>query len=513
MHLKNHFDVLVIGGGINGVGVAYELAKRGARVILCEQNDFASGTSSASSKLIHGGLRYLEHYEFRLVREALKEREVLMRIAPNLVTPMRFTLPHRPFLRPAWMIRCGLFLYDFLHFGRTLPASRSLKRPADSPLQAHLDTLFEYSDCWTDDSRLVITNAIAAREQGATLLRDTRCEHLSFDAADSVWRATLRPKANDDAQTVSATHVVNTTGPWMNRFFSQQLPEFKPRYRVRLVKGSHIIVPRIHNTQDAYILQNEDQRIVFVLPYLDRFSLIGTTDREYQGEPEDVAIDDWETDYLIKVVNGHFNRQLSRKDIVSSFSGVRPLLDDESSNPAQITRDYTLDLYTPAEGKSLVSVYGGKITTYRKLAEAVGAKLYAQNGTFANPAHTEADPLPGVAFCGQTLSQIRDTIRNEFPWLPEELLDRYSKSYGLRCRLILAHRQSLEDLGAYFGAGLYAAEVDYLRAEEWALNAEDILYRRSKLGLLIREDQKQALQDYLATQRCSSTATEPVGIC
>jgi glycerol-3-phosphate dehydrogenase len=490
-------DVLVIGGGINGVGIAYEAAKRGASVCLCEQYDFASGTSSASSKLIHGGLRYLEHYEFLLVRKALKEREVLMQIAPHLVTPLRFQLPHRPFLRPAWMIRCGLFLYDHLYFGRTLPGSSILRRPESSPLKSHLSILFEYSDCWTDDSRLVIANALAARNHGASLMRDARCISVNFDRQSQLWVSELKDRTSDHRMTVRSRHIVNASGPWMNRFFSENLPDFKPRHRVRLVKGSHLIVRKIEGVDRAYILQNEDKRIVFVLPYLQHFTLIGTTDRIFQGQPEEVKIDDWETDYLLRVVNDHFQHQLSATDVVASYSGVRPLLDDESTDPSQTTRDYTLDSYQISPANTLLSVYGGKITTYRVLAEAAVNQLFATAPALRNCARTDLAALPGAEFPGQTLTQISQSLRNGYPWLDTELLERYAHSYGLLAHQFLKGCASRSDMGQHFGAGLYEVEVNYLRQHEWAVEADDIVWRRSRLGLFMTAAEIERLAGFM----------------
>lgn len=503
------YDVLVIGGGINGVGIAYDAASRGATVLLAEQNDFASGTSSASSKLIHGGLRYLEHYEFRLVSKALKEREVLMQIAPHLVTPLRFRLPHRPYLRPAWLIRCGLFLYDHLSWRRSLPGSTLLRLDADSPLKPELNTVFEYSDCWTDDSRLVITNALAAKNQGATLLRNIRCTHIHFDAANKVWTATLVTKHEARSHEVKAKHIVNASGPWLNTFLEQALPAFRPRHRIRLIKGSHIIVPRIQHSESAYILQNEDRRIVFVLPYHEQFSLIGTTDSVYAGDPSEVQIEQWEKVYLLAIYNAHFKQQLTEQDIISSFAGVRPLCDDESNDPSAMTRDYTLDIYRASPENSLISIYGGKITTYRKLAEVVVNGLSQQSANLKSPCKTNVMPLPGTAFLGQTKEQILAHVTECFPWLPTTLAERYAMSYGLRADLFLRNHKDLTELGPHFGHGLYQAEVDYLVNEEWAKGTEDILWRRSKLGLYFSSAETERLNQYL--QQHPSQPTMPEG--
>lgn len=336
------YDLAVVGGGINGVGIAADAAGRGLSVFLCEKDDLASHTSSASSKLIHGGLRYLEHHEFRLVREALAEREVLLAKAPHIVKPMRFVLPHRPHLRPAWMIRAGLFLYDHLGKRKRLPASRGVRFGAGSPLKAEISRGFEYSDCWVDDARLVVLNAMAAREKGAHIHTRTRC--VSARRSKGLWHIHLE-RSDGSLLSIRARALVNAAGPWVARFIREDLKQQSP-YGIRLIQGSHIVVPRLYDGEQAYILQNEDRRIVFAIPYLERFTLIGTTDREYQGDPAQVTITAEETDYLLKVVNDHFKQQLSRDDVLHSFAGVRPLCDDESDEPSAITRDYTPVSYT-----------------------------------------------------------------------------------------------------------------------------------------------------------------------
>ncbi|NQD96507.1 glycerol-3-phosphate dehydrogenase, partial [Pseudomonas sp. CrR25] len=346
-------------------------AGRGLSVFLCEKDDLAQHTSSASSKLIHGGLRYLEHYEFRLVREALAEREVLLAKAPHIVKPLRFILPHRPHLRPAWMIRAGLFLYDHLGKREKLPASRGLRFGAGSPLKAEITRGFEYSDCWVDDARLVVLNAMAARAQGAHVHTRTRC--VSARRSKGLWHIHLE-RADGSRYSIRARGLVNAAGPWVARFIRDDLKQQSP-YGIRLIQGSHIVVPKLFVGEQAYILQNEDRRIVFAIPYLERFTLIGTTDREYRGDPAQVAITDDEIDYLLTVVNAHFKKPLSRADILHSYAGVRPLCDDESDEPSAITRDYTLSLSGHPGEAPLLSVFGGKLTTYRKLAESALAEL------------------------------------------------------------------------------------------------------------------------------------------
>ncbi|MCL1124176.1 glycerol-3-phosphate dehydrogenase [Shewanella surugensis] len=490
-------DLFVVGGGINGVGIAADAAGRGLSVFLCEQNDLAQATSSASSKLIHGGLRYLEHYEFRLVREALAEREVMLKKAPHIVSPMRFRLPHQPHLRPAWMIRAGLFLYDILGKRETLAASKNIKFDTSSPLKKDLKRGFEYSDCYVDDARLVVLNAIAARNKGATVVTQTRC--ISAKRKDGFWEIHIENTLTHEVQCIYAKGLVNAAGPWVASFIEDGL-KLKAAHGIRLIKGSHIIVPKIHDEKQAYILQNEDQRIVFVIPYNDDFSLIGTTDVEYQGDPAAVAISSEEKDYLISIVNQHFSKQISIADIVSSYSGVRPLCDDESDKASTITRDYTVEIEDNNGHCPLLSVFGGKITTYRKLAESAMTKLtpyYDHIGT----AWTVDAPLPGTEDIHDTVNFkaiFEKKLLNDFPWLPRSIATRFSRSYGSLCLDFLAEATELTELGEHFGAGLYAAEVDYLMTKEWGVHVDDILWRRTKLGLYLNDVQQQRVADYLA---------------
>lgn len=493
---SNFFDIAIIGGGINGAGIAADAAGRGLKVYLCEQNDLASGTSSASSKLIHGGLRYLEHYEFRLVKEALAEREVLLNKAPHLVSPLKFVMPHRPHLRPSWMIRCGLFMYDHLSKRNTLPNAQKVVFDQNSPFKSEITKGFQYYDCWVDDARLVVNNAIDARNHGAIVETQTQCTQLTFNKEESVWEVSLLNKSTQISHTIKARNIVNASGPWLNKFLHDAIPSIKPQRRIRLIKGSHIIVPRARDLDQAYILQNEDKRVVFVLPYLDKFSIIGTTDKEYQGKPEEVAIDEWEINYLIKVFNQHFKTSISENDIISTYSGVRPLCDDESSDPSAITRDYTLALHKQTEQNALLSIYGGKITTYRKLAEAALNKLSPFIGQSSSN-WTATRPLPGADHYGQTLNDLKLKIRHHFVWLTQTQVDRFAKSYGTLCFEFLNGKFSHKDLGEYFGGELFAAEVDYLLDSEWATTAEDILWRRSKLGLFLSKDEQAHLQNYI----------------
>ena len=492
-------DLLVIGGGINGAGIARDASGRGLRVLLCEQHDLAAHTSSASSKLIHGGLRYLEHYEFRLVREALAEREVLLAKAPHIVKPMRFVLPHRPHLRPAWMIRAGLFLYDHLGKRKRLGASRSLRFGPGYPLKPAISRGFEYADCAVDDARLVVLNAMAAREKGAHIHTRTRC--LRAERVNGLWQVELQ-HADGRLQTISARALVNAAGPWVASFIKDDLKLDAP-YGIRLIQGSHIIVPRMYEGEHAYILQNEDQRIVFCIPYLERFTLIGTTDREYSGDPAKVAITEQETDYLLKVVNAHFNHQLSRSDIVHTYSGVRPLCNDESDNPSAVTRDYTLAL-SASEGQApLLSVFGGKLTTYRKLAESAMAELKPHFPQMRG-SWTAGAPLPG----GEQMTTVQalvDAVLARCGWLPVDIARRWVLTYGSRVWQLLDGVQGPEDLGQAIGGGLFAREVDYLAHNEWACSAEDILWRRTKLGLFTSSSEQQALADYLQREQQART--------
>ncbi|UVE18813.1 glycerol-3-phosphate dehydrogenase [Pseudomonas sp. LS44] len=493
--LAEVYDLAVIGGGINGVGIAADAAGRGLSVFLCEQDDLARHTSSASSKLVHGGLRYLEHYEFRLVRESLAEREVLLAKAPHIVRPLRFILPHRPHLRPAWMIRVGLFLYDHLGKREKLPGSRGRRLGAGSPLKAEITRGFEYSDCWVDDARLVVLNAMAAREQGAHIHTRTRC--VSARRRKGLWHVHLE-RADGSLYSIRSRVLVNAAGPWVASLLEDNLKLPSP-YGIRLIQGSHIIVPRVHDGEQAYILQNEDRRIVFVIPYLERFSLIGTTDCEYRGDPARVTISDTEIDYLLQVVNAHFKRSIARADILHSFAGVRPLCDDESDDPAAVTRDYTLALVGQLGEAPLLSVFGGKLTTYRKLAETALAQL-APYFPRMRPAWTATAPLPG----GEQLSdpeRLTEILCQRHGWLERSLARRWAHSYGSRCWRLLEGVRGVTDLGENLGGGLYAREVDYLCEQEWAVDADDILWRRTKLGLLLSPGQQARLRAYLAAER------------
>jgi len=483
-------DLLIVGGGINGTGIAVDAAGRGLDVVLCEMNDLASATSSSSTKLIHGGLRYLEQYEFRLVREALSEREVLLRKAPHIIWPMRFQLPHRKHLRPRWMIRAGLYLYDFLGHRVTLPRSQAITFDAKSPLADELEKGFEYSDAWVDDARLVILNAMQARSLGAEVLTRTRCIELVME--DRLWKATLVNQLDGSYQTVYARALVNAAGPWVGSFAAELLGHTRP-HTVRLVKGCHIIVPRLYPDPEAFLLQNSDGRVVFVIPYEQDYTLIGTTEEEYAGDPNSAQISDWEIEYLINLVNECFRTKISRRDVLHNFCGVRPLIGSDEENASKVSRDYTLELddkQAPA-----LTIYGGKITTYRKLAEAAMKKLEGVFPGLAEP-WTKEVPLPGGDFT--SVPVLRQELQQKVPWLPGDVVERWIKLYGSLAFKIIDQRGGLADMGRDFGHCLFACEVDYLVANEWALTAEDILWRRTKLGLRFTTEETAELEAYLA---------------
>ncbi len=494
------YDIAVIGGGINGVGIAADAAGRGLSVFLCEKDDLASHTSSASSKLIHGGLRYLEHKEFRLVREALAEREVLLAKAPHIIRPMRFIMPHRPHLRPAWLIRTGLFFYDHLGKREKLLGSNNVYFKDDSPLNSAITRGFEYSDCAVDDSRLVVLNAMHAREKGADVVTRTRC--LSAQRVEGYWVVEL-----ENAQgsfKIKAKALVNAAGPWVAQFIKQDL-QLKSPYGIRLIQGSHIVVPKLYEGDKAFIMQNDDRRIVFAIPYLDQYTMIGTTDREYQGDPSKVQITQAETDYLLEVSNAHFKKQLTQADIIWTFAGVRPLCDDESDNPSAITRDYTLALSQETHDQApLLSVFGGKLTTYRKLAESA---MHQLNPFFPEmkESWTASEALPG----GENMAsaeQLAKEIRAQITDVSESLAKRWATSYGSRIWNILGESVSIDQLGLSFGHGLFAKEVDYLCRFEWVTNSQDVLWRRSKLGLSFTQKETEALDAYLIAKTHSNEA-------
>jgi glycerol-3-phosphate dehydrogenase len=471
-------DLLVIGGGVNGAGIARDAAGRGLSVVLAEKGDLAEGTSSRSGKLIHGGLRYLEYYEFRLVREALIEREVLLRAAPHIVWPLRFVLPHSKEQRPAWLVRLGLFLYDHLGGRERLPGTRRLdlrRAPEGAAIRPDYRTAFEYSDCWVDDARLVVLNALDAAARGAEVR--VRTAVASARRTGGLWQATLRA-ADGTTRTLRARALVNAAGPWVEQVIGGVLGANAAR-RVRLVKGSHIVVRKFWDGPHAYLLQNDDRRVIFVNPYEGDLCLIGTTDIPYDGAAEDVAIDAAERAYLCRVVNRYMRRQIGHADILHEFSGVRPLYDDNAANPSAVTRDYVFDVEGGEGAPPLLSVFGGKITTYRRLAEHALQKLAPFFPRMAGD-WTRAAPLPGGDMPGADFATWLAAFQRDHAFLSPALAQHYARLYGTRAGALLDGARSLDDLGRHFGGLLYAREAAYLRATEWAQSAEDVLYRRTK---------------------------------
>ena len=493
---SNAYDLLIVGGGINGAGIARDAAGRGLSVVLCERDDLASGTSSASSKLIHGGLRYLEHYEFRLVREALNEREVLLSIAPHITWPMTFVLPHHAGLRPAWMIRLGLWLYDHLGRRRMLQGTRRLdlrRAPEGDPLDPALKTGFAYSDAWVDDARLVVLNAQDAKQHGAHIM--TRTELIAAERQAGSWRVRLRDNRTGTESTLTSRALVNAAGPWVEDLINR-IDGVSSRHAVRLVKGSHIVVPKLYDGAQAYILQNADKRVVFVLPYEAEFSLIGTTDVDHEGGADRPVISDGETEYLCDTVNDYFRVGIEPSDVVWSYAGFRPLFDDGGGDPSSVTRDYTLDLQDDGGMAPLLSVYGGKITTYRELAEKALTQL-AGHLTFNDTPWTATRRLPGGDFDRNGDATAFDIVVREFPWLPRDLAVRYARQYGTRTIALVGDAGSVADLGTHLGAGLYQREVSYLARHEWAETAEDVLWRRTKLGLRMTKSDVNHFEEWL----------------
>lgn len=508
MSKKTVFDLLVIGGGINGAGIACDAAGRGLDVLLCERGDLAGATSSASSKLIHGGLRYLEYGEFRLVREALLEREVLLAKAPHIIWPLRFVLPHRYAERPAWLIRTGLFIYDYLGRNQQLSDSRGIdlrSHPAGGPLKPDIRKGFVYSDCWADDARLVALNAIAARGHGADIR--TRTEVTMARRIDGLWEATIADSETGTEETVRARALVNAAGPWVQRV-AEGIAAVPGKARVRLVKGSHIVVPRIHDGDEAYILQNPDRRIVFVLPYEGRYSLIGTTDVPYSGDPAAVAMEPAEAEYLCAAVSRYFARPVSTADIVWSYAGVRPLYDDDAGSASAVTREYVLSLDAPEGRAPALSVFGGKITTYRRLAEHAMEKLQ-RFFPGMGPDWTWSAPLPGGDVPGASFEHLLADLARDYPALDGDYLRRLARRHGTSAYAVLGDARQPDDLGDDFGAGLTAREIDYLRAEEWARAPDDVLWRRTKCGLHMDDDSRRAVADYMSAKRSKKSVKTP----
>ncbi len=489
------YDIAIIGGGINGCGIARDAAGRGWRVFLCEQNDLGSGTSSASTKLVHGGLRYLEQYEFRLVREALLERETLWGIAPHIIWPLRFVLPYHRELRPRWLLRLGLFLYDHIGGRKKLPPTRSVRLdrdPTGTPLRPQFRRGFEYSDCWVEDSRLVVLNARAAAELGATVAPRTRC--VSAARRDGLWHAVLRDEASGVEYEITARTLINAAGPWIGEV-SQSVMRDNKRAPVRLVQGSHIVVPQLYDHPGCYIFQNADKRIFFVIPYEQHFTLIGTTDRDYAGDIGAVHASAEEISYLCASASQYLRRPVTPEMVVWTYSGVRPLFDESGDGTAQATtRDYVLKLDADS-GPALLSVFGGKITTYRRLAEAALGKLAPHLGApHGEPAGwTGRVSLPGGNFPADGFEALLLATRRRYPFLGEAHARRLLRAYGTCVADILQDADSMADLGRIYGADLTEAELRYLVRTEWVRTAADAVWRRSKLGLRLSTDEIAAI--------------------
>lgn len=489
-------DLLVIGGGINGVGIARDAAGRGLSVLLCEKDDLASHTSSWSTKLIHGGLRYLEHREFRLVRESLLEREVLLNAAPHMVKPLRFVLPHHEGLRPAWMLRLGLFLYDHIGGRRLLPPTKRIdlqNDPLGEPLAEQFTGAFEYTDCQVDDSRLVVLNAMDAKGRGASI--QTRTKVIGAEREADYWRVTLTDSQGNTA-TVKAKVLVNAAGPWVTDVLSD-VNGAEARKKLRLVKGSHILTKRLYDHDRAYIFQNADGRIVFTIPYVNDTTLIGTTDEPFDGDPQTAKISQQETDYLCQSVSEYLARPVTPDMIVGSFSGVRPLYDELGKKDASaVTRDYAFDIEHEG-GAPILSVYGGKLTTYRKLAEHALEHLRPHLPDMTG-AWTREAPLPGGT-CGYSAWEGRAAaLRERYSFLDPNVMERMLRAHGENVTQFLGNTTREEGLGRHFGQGLFAAEVDYMIDQEFARSADDILTRRTKLGAIMTDQQLAALEQYTA---------------
>lgn len=489
-------DIFVIGGGINGCGIARDAVGRGFSVYLAEMNDLASGTSSGSTKLIHGGLRYLEFYEFRLVREALMEREVLWKNAPHIIWPMRFVLPYAKGLRPAWLIRLGLFLYDHIGGRKLLPATKTLDMasdPAGKPLKPLFRKAFEYSDGWVNDARLVALNARDAADRGAVIR--TRTKVVSARRDGSTWTIKVQNVLTGETEEVRARLLVNAAGPWVDHVLSAAVGQNEV-HNVRLVQGSHIVVAKKFDDPRAYFFQNKDGRIIFAIPYEEEFTLIGTTDRDYPGDPHDVKISDAEIDYLCAAASEYFAVAVRRSDIVWTYSAVRPLYDDGASKAQEATRDYVLKADGGEGVAPLVNAFGGKITTFRRLAESMLEKIEGFLGKRGKP-WTHDAPLPGGDFPATGFDAQVARLKSAYPFLDQRLARRLTRLYGTRAQKLLGLAKSNADLGRNFGTDLFEAEVRYLVDNEWAVTAEDVLWRRTKRGLHFSREQAAALEEFM----------------
>ena len=495
-------DIFIIGGGINGCGIARDASGRGYSVLLAELNDLASGTSSWSTKLIHGGLRYLEHYEFKLVRESLIEREILWKLAPHLIHPRRFVLPHHKGLRPAWLLRTGLFIYDYIGGRNLLPPTKTLNlqtNPIGEPLINDYIKGFEYSDCSVDDSRLVILNAKDAVNQGTQIL--TRCKIIGIEENADNWLITYQSNNNHEHQRVAAKLIVNATGPWIDSVLQEALG-WSDINNVRLVKGSHIVVPKLYDHDKCFIFQNNDGRIVFTIPYLNEFTLVGTTDEEYSDDPADASISEDEIEYLCSILGQYFKNPVARESIVWSYSGVRPLYNDGSTVAQEATRDYVIKTEYGKNHAPIINIFGGKVTTYRKLAETVLKKINKKIGQKGNP-WTKYTPLPGGDFPVREFNSMQDKFCATYSFLNPNHAKRLFKSYGLDAFRVLGDVKSEADLGEDFGVGLTETEVNWLVRNEFAQTHQDVLWRRSKLGLYFSPNQIKRLEEYMNSQSLS----------
>ncbi len=496
MSTPDIFDIFVIGGGVNGTGIARDAVGRGFSVFLAEMHDLASGTSSAATKLVHGGLRYLEHYEFRLVHESLSEREVLWAAAPHIIKPLRFVLPHHKGLRPALVLRAGLAMYDYMGGRRLLPPTKTLNLttdPTGKPLKPGYRTGFEYSDCWVDDARFVVLNARDAADKGAVIRTQTKVTSVRRDGG--IWHVVVTD-AGGMTETIKARLVVNAAGPWVDEVIGGAMGK-TGAHNVRLVKGSHIVVKKLFDHDRCYIFQNGDGRIIFAIPYEGDFTLIGTTDEDYHGDPKDVAISDKETDYLCAAASEYFKNPVTRDQIVWTYSGVRPLFDDGASAAQEATRDYVLRVDGTASEGAAVNVFGGKLTTSRRLAESVLEKIEDVLGKRGAP-WTKTAKLPGGDFEPLAFDAEVRRLAKDYPALPHDLVLRLTRLYGTKAREMLGGVKDMTALGQHFGGGLYQREVDYLVAREWAKTAPDILWRRTKLGLRTNSEDAARLDAYLA---------------
>ncbi|MFK8034741.1 MAG: glycerol-3-phosphate dehydrogenase [Hyphomicrobiales bacterium] len=499
------YDLFIVGGGINGVGIARDAAGRGLSVMLCEKDDLAQGTSSRSGKLVHGGLRYLEYYEFRLVREALIERETLLNSASHIIWPLRFVLPHSPKDRPAWLIRLGLFIYDHLGGRKKLPPTRSLnlrKDPEGIPLKDKFKKGFEYSDCWVDDARLVVLNALAAAEQGARICTQTACTTIRRNG--DLWQVQMTNSHDGTKSEVNARVIVNAAGPWVNDVIGRVAGANSTR-NVRLVKGSHIIVPKFWDGDHAYLVQNDDKRVIFINPYEGDKALIGTTDVSYEGPLDEVSPDQSEIDYLIAAVNRYFSKELKQTDVLQSFSGVRPLFDDGNGDPSAVTRDYVFDL-SMERGAPILNIFGGKITTFRKLAEHALQRLvpiFPEIG----PDWTAGGVLPGGDIEGGDFNRFLRSTKTKLEFLPAALVTHYARLYGTRLFKLLKDAQQTDELGEQFGPNFYEIEARYLIDHEWAKSAEDILKRRTKHGLHMSDVEISRFEQWFRERRDEPAAS------